>query len=319
MDSDLLESKGSFPCKRGGYDIHFITIAPQKSSSPRAALVFHHGFLGYSEYHKDALRQYASAGYLVYALDAHGHGHSGSRLPAPKGRALVENFQHLVDDLLTLMDQVVLPGIAPHGGLPVFAMGHSMGGMTVMLAASQRRGLFSGLILLAPLTQLAPNPLVGGMMSCVAGCVSGLCGGTFGLLPQMGPEEGCIRDPAACAAWYKDEIWCHGKIKVASVRSMMQACDMLDEAVHAGHLTGVPILAQHGTDDKATSCAASKQLLSQLEQLNAASAGGKDLVRFVEIPGAYHDLDHDPETKAVIRRNLEWLEARLGAGVAANK
>lgn len=40
--------------------------------------------------------------------------------------------------------------------------------------------------------------------------------------------------------------------------------------------------------------------------------GSKD-VTYVEVPGAYHDLSHDPETPALVGKMIDWLDTHLSS------
>ncbi len=72
--------------------------------------------------HSDRYRHVAAAllqdGYAVYALDHRGHGRSQGP------RAVIDRLDYAVADV----DQLVLRARAEHPGLPVFMLGHSMGG-----------------------------------------------------------------------------------------------------------------------------------------------------------------------------------------------
>ena len=85
--------------------------------------------------HAEAL---TAGGTAVYAEDHLGHGHSEG------DRALIVDFEHIVDDLETLA------GIAAdaHPGVPTFFAGHSMGGLLSSRYTQRHPDRVAGLILL---------------------------------------------------------------------------------------------------------------------------------------------------------------------------
>nr|XP_031532205.1 monoglyceride lipase isoform X5 [Vicugna pacos] len=76
-----------------------------------------------------------------------GHGQSEGE------RMVVSDFQVFIRDVLQHVDLVQ----KDHPGLPVFLLGHSMGGAIAILTAADRPGHFSGMILISPLVLANPE------------------------------------------------------------------------------------------------------------------------------------------------------------------
>eukprot|EP00058_Branchiostoma_floridae_P026825 XP_002612316.1 hypothetical protein BRAFLDRAFT_222042 [Branchiostoma floridae] len=109
--------------------------------SPRALLFNSHGLGSHSGATGPLVAQLLNShGFLVFAHDHVGHGQSEGE------RVYVDDFRPLARDLLQHVDMMV----AKYPGVPVFLLGHSMGGAVALMASCQRPGLFRGMVLVAP-------------------------------------------------------------------------------------------------------------------------------------------------------------------------
>lgn len=92
-------------------------------NEPRAVIVIVHGFgehLGRYEYEK---KKFAQQGYCVYRFDNRGHGRSGGE------RGHIDTFKDFVKDLDAFIEFIK----KAHSDIPVFTLGHSMGGFITAL------------------------------------------------------------------------------------------------------------------------------------------------------------------------------------------
>jgi len=105
--------------------------------APRRIVVMVHGYAEHSNRYAHVAAALASDGAAVYAEDHIGHGHSDGE------RALIADFEHVVDDLATLVDLAR----GDHPGLPVIMLGHSMGGLLASRFAQRHPEVPAGLIL----------------------------------------------------------------------------------------------------------------------------------------------------------------------------
>ncbi|XP_049480256.1 monoacylglycerol lipase-like [Panthera uncia] len=76
-----------------------------------------------------------------------GHGQSEGE------RMVVSDFHVFIRDVLQHVDIMQ----KDYPGLPVFLLGHSMGGAITILTAAERPGLFSGMVLISPLVLASPE------------------------------------------------------------------------------------------------------------------------------------------------------------------
>ena len=107
-------------------------------------------------------RVLAAKDYLVFGHDHIGHGESDGK------RAYIENVDHYVDDIIhhsmelkvssLLQTLDWLSGQEKYKELPIYIIGHSMGGMIALRSVLRHPGYFSGMILNGPL--VIPGPQV---------------------------------------------------------------------------------------------------------------------------------------------------------------
>lgn len=102
-------------------------------------LVILHGLFGSGDNWQSLARQYAEH-YTVYMVDQRNHGHSP--------HSADHSYRLMADDLLGFLDQ--------HGLNDIFLLGHSMGGKTAMLFASEHGHRVEKLIV----ADIAPKPYV---------------------------------------------------------------------------------------------------------------------------------------------------------------
>ncbi len=145
----------------GGRHIFWRSWSPDDGTA-RALIVLVHGLGEHSGRYDHVVARLVGQGYAVHALDHRGHGRSDGP------RALIEDMDDAVADLDTLVDMAV----AAQPGLPVFMLGHSMGGLLGLRYALAHQDRLAGLILSAALAQLdaVPKPLelVGRALSVIA-------------------------------------------------------------------------------------------------------------------------------------------------------
>jgi alpha-beta hydrolase superfamily lysophospholipase len=126
-------------------EIYTLSWVPK---NPKAVLFFIHGLGEHINRYHNVSRHFADLGFAVYALDHEGHGRS-------KGlkKEYFDRFSGLVDDIFQLIDE----NVTKHPELPVFALGHSMGGTLVMQCVYKRPNYFRSVVLSGPAIGLPPD------------------------------------------------------------------------------------------------------------------------------------------------------------------
>lgn len=239
---------------------------------PSRIVLLVHGYAEHGGRYGHVAAALTGRGAVVYADDHLGHGRSDGE------RALITDFDHVVDDLHTLAD------IArnDHPGLPLVLVGHSMG------------GLLSGRF-----TQRWPNEVAG-----VA-----FCGAVIGdwqwardvLKEQELPyipfdPEAVSRDPAAGAQYAEDPLVYHGQYKRGLLEAEVVALDQFQE--HNDRLTR-PVLLLHGTGDPFVPYQRSVQAVLDMPT---------DEVTIHVYPEARHEVLNETNRDVFIGHLADWVD-----------
>ncbi|MCA9642625.1 MAG: lysophospholipase [Myxococcales bacterium] len=253
------------------------------SAAPRAALVIQHGLKSHSGDYTAFARAMAARGFAVYAADMRGHGRSAGQ------RATLDDFDQLVRDL---QQTVTLARREVPQPMPLFLMGHSVGGALSALYAEQHQSDLDGLVLLAPALRVDRMP------------VEAAATPFFGtLLPNAPlvdvPNAWFSRDPARVAQMDASDLVYQ---PAGPARTGVALLDALEYVWAHPQTIQIPLLALHGTADKATDPRGS------VEFVERASSSDKQLVLY---RGLYHDLLHEPEKTQVTGDLRNWLEKHV--------
>jgi acylglycerol lipase len=255
----------------------------------RGVVVIVHGFGEHSGRYEHVARRLVAEGYVTYALDHRGHGRSQGT------RAVIDRLANAVSDI----DQLVVLAGDAHPGLPVFMLGHSMGGLLAVQYALEHQDRLAGLVLSGALAALdaapAPARLIARMLSAVA------------------PRAGLIaldaslvsRDPQVVAAYRADPMVHHGKLPARTVAELIAAGQRFPELVAE---IRVPSLIMYGSEDQL--CPPSGSVMLG-ERIGAAD------ITVIPYEGLYHEILNEPEQETVLRDMCGWLDAHVGAGVAS--
>jgi alpha-beta hydrolase superfamily lysophospholipase len=255
---------------------------------PRAVIVIAHGAGEHSGRYQHVAARLISEGYAVYAVDHRGHGHSDGP------RALLDR----VDNAVTDLDKVVVIAAGENPGLPIFLLGHSMGGLIAVCYAIAYQERLAGLLLSGPLAALeAASPPVR-MMAAILSA----------LTPQLGvfavDASLVSRDPAVVKAYEEDPLVHHGKLPARTVHELAGKVGAFPNTVKA---ITVPTLIMHGTADQLAPLAGAKMLAGTI------SSTDKKLIPY---EGLYHEILNEPEQQQVMDDMCEWLSAHLAVADA---
>jgi len=253
---------------------------------PRAALLLSHGLGEHAGRYAALARDLAPRGIEVHAVDHRGHGRSGG------ARAYVQRFSRYVDDFEAFRQHAAaeLPA-----GMPVFLLGHSLGGLIALrwLEAHPGAGL-AGAILSAPLL---------GIRKEAARWKVALSGVLSRLLPwvpipnEIDPAE--LSSDAAYVRSYREDPLVHAKITPRLYTEMMAA--MGDAVAERGRLALPLLFVVPGADS----------IVREEDTLRfAAELGGDVTVR--RYPGFRHESLNELERARPIADIVRWIEARIG-------
>ncbi|MFW2336374.1 alpha/beta hydrolase [Ilumatobacter sp.] len=249
---------------------------------PRAAVMLVHGLGEHSGRYAHVADRLTASGYAVHALDHRGHGRSEGK------RVYVKSYDEFMADLIQFRALVE----RSHPGLPVVALGHSMGGNLVMGHVLDHQDGLAGMVLSGPALkagdELSPAKVT--IFKAVAKIAPGL-------RPEGLDAEAISRDPAVVAAYQADPLVFTGKISAGLGAALLDAMDTFP-ARYAS--LSLPILLLHGSEDRLTNIEGTREL--EREATNAA-------VTAHYYDGLYHEVFNEPEQDRVLDDLVAWLDA----------
>jgi len=245
----------------------------QEAGPQRAVVVLAHGYAEHSGRYAHVAQRLVEAGMAVFAPDHRGHGLSSGE------RGDIVSWESVVADL----DQVVDAAVAEHPGLPVFLVGHSLGGAIAIAYALEHQERLAGLALSAPAVEVAPALLA------------------LADLPEIPPlplADGVCSDPDVVQAYKDDPLVYQGPPPRNLLLLMAGAPDTLVSRL--GELT-LPVQVMHGSADALVPLGAFHSVV--------AGVSSADLVAQVW-HGLFHEIYNEPTHGAVLDALVGWMNVR---------
>ncbi len=199
---------------------------------PKAALLIVHGLNEHSGRYLDLADYFTANGYAVFSLDQIGHGKSEGT------RSYIKKFSYYSDDLLDYSNMIN----DWVDEIPIFLIGHSLGGLIAANFLIDHQQLLSGAVLsgsvvLTPEYVSKFTILIGKIISVI--------------LPKLGlleiDQQGLSRDPRVVQAYLEDPLVYNGKITIRVSSEMNQAIQRIKST---GEIISLPILILHGSEDR---------------------------------------------------------------------
>ncbi|MFX1758668.1 MULTISPECIES: alpha/beta hydrolase [Rhodococcus] len=252
--------------------------------APTGVLILSHGLGEHARRYDHVVERLTDLGLVVYSPDHRGHGRSGGK------RVHAREMREFTEDLDTLIDLA----LHEHPGLPVFMLGHSMGGAIALAYALDHQDRLTALLLSGPaviVTSGTPKPVVE---------IGKLIGRFLPGVPVQKLDSTAVsRDPAVVAAYDADPLVHHGLVPAGLARVLVLNEQSLEQRLPS--LT-LPLLVMHGTEDTLADPAGA--------QLIADRAGSEDLTLKL-YDGLFHEIFNEPEKDRVLDDLTAWLKARL--------
>jgi acylglycerol lipase len=203
-----------------------------------------------------------------------------------------------MDNAVADLDELVVLAGEAHSGVPVFLLGHSMGGAISLSYAIRHQQRLTGLILSSPVAAIddapAPARLVARTLSVVSPKV-----GLLALDPSL-----VSRDQAVVEAYESDPLVHHGKLPARTVVELATAAHSFPDTV--GQIT-IPTLIMYGTADRLVPPRGSVMLGERI--------GSRDkTVKAYE--GLCHEIMNEPEQAQVLDDMCAWIAAHVGDSTA---
>jgi acylglycerol lipase len=263
----------------GGVELFWQGWLP--AGDPRGVVLLCHGLGEHAGRYGNVVDALVPEGWAVYGVDHRGHGRSGGR------RAHLRRYAHWLADYDEFRHAVV----ARHPGLPVFLLGHSMGGQIALAYALEHQADLAGLVLSAP--ALANNTVPKAAVRALRAV-----GKVAPTLRPAGIDASKIsKDPAVYAAYQADPLVHHGRPTLGLSSALVGQFQVLPERARDLRL---PVLMQHGALDAIVDPSGFRRL--------EAACGSPDLtVRWYE--GLWHEIYNEPERDVPLGDLRDWLAA----------
>lgn len=252
--------------------------------TPRAVLLIAHGLAEHSGRYQHFARFFVDRGFTVFALDHVGHGKSEG------DRCHVGRFSEFTDGLILLLDKAreECPAI------PVYLVGHSMGGLIASRFLIEHQSEFSGCVL----SGAAVQPAV--VLSAVQRLLMRLFSKLLPKLRMLQLDASAVsRDPEVVERYQNDPLVFTGKVTARLLEQLFAAMDGIEDELSA---IEVPILIQHGSRDGLALPEGSKMLHEKV--------GSRDK-KLTIYEGLYHEIYNEPEQEAVMTDVANWLTQRI--------
>jgi len=266
-----------------GYKGLSLYLQGWQAEQPKAVLAIVHGFGEHSGRYLNIINKLVPEGFTVVSFDHRGHGKS------PGKRGHVMNWNEYTEDVELFLKHV----LGKQKDLPVFLMGHSMGGLIVLTYAISNQDGLKGLIASAP---LLAQPAISAVLVFISRILSKIWPG-FSIDTKLDVNS-ISRDPEAIEA-YKQDPLVHS---MASARFGTELTSAMEwTQAHADELK-MPLLVLHG--------AADPLVPEQGSEIFFKNASSQDKTRNL-YPDGLHEPHNDLDREKVTDDLLNWLNAHL--------
>jgi acylglycerol lipase len=270
---------------RDGTRLSWRSWVPER---PRAAVAVVHGLAEHAGRYDHVGRHLADRGFAVYALDYRGHGKSEGR------RVHVASFDEYLDDVAALRGLVK----DRHPMLPHFLLGHSQGGLIVLLLVLRQPEGVDGALVSSPLLGVHPAARPGRIMRALAALLERVAPAL--IVPNPLDARILSHDPMIAASYDADPLVSHA-VSAGWFAALRRAQGEVNDA--ASRLR-TPTLIMSSGDDR---------LVDPSAAAAWAAAAPASLVEYVRWDGLFHEmLNEPPERRAPVLARIDaWLDARL--------
>lgn len=259
-------------------------------ASPRGVIVIIHGLAEHGGRYRDTAEFFAANGWAVFTCDLRAHGLS----PDPIGSARV-HVNRFTDYLLDV-DALVALAKVKHEGLPLYILGHSMGGLVTIRYALQKPQVLAGAIISSPALGTHPQFKPPLFLKLMVSILSRLMPR---LLVDSGLDTQAIsRDPVIVKAYVDDPL----VSKKVSTRWYSEIIKSMKKAHKDAPLLQTPMLVMQSGADR---------LVDPTAPARWAKLTRDGLVESVLWEGLYHEMFNEPEKDQVRAKTLDWLDANL--------
>ncbi|MGG4481141.1 lysophospholipase [Paenibacillus illinoisensis] len=243
----------------------------------KAAVVIVHGLCEHAGRYDELTMHLNKRGCNVYRFDHRGHARSEGK------RTFYSDFHQLIEDVNVVVDRA----LQESNGLPVFVIGHSMGGFATSSFGTKYPGKVKGIVLSGALTRY--NTKVAGELPL------DLPTGTY-FPNELG--SGVCSDPEVVSAYASDPL-VEKQISVDLFNSLGNGVAWLKE--HAKQFVD-PVLVLHGANDGLVSELDSREFYGDIASTD------KTLKIYAHL---MHEIFNEPTRHEVIEEAITWIEKHI--------
>ena len=244
---------------------------------PKGVIVIVHGLCEHQGRYDYVTQYLMEQGFKIYRFDHRGHGRSKGQ------RAYYENREIIIEDVNIFVDLA----LKENPNLPVFLLGHSMGGYAVSCYGTKYPGKVKGIIMSGAVTR--DNK---GLTKMIP---DGLDPLTY-VDNQL--ADGVCSDKAVVEA-YVNDLFVEKKISVGLFYSLKAGHKWLKENAEK---FSDPVILLHGAEDGLVDEKDSREFFSEIKSI--------DKTLFI-YSGLYHEILNEPSKDKILGHITEWLNERI--------
>lgn len=254
--------------------------------APKAILLFVHGLGDHSGRYPHVAECFGAQRFGCYGLDYRCHGKS------PGLRVHVDDFDEFLGDVDAMREHLR----GAHPDLPLFLVGHSMGGLITLLLAMRNAEGIDGLVISSPFLGTHPATQPPAILVKLLPVISKL-------LPRLRVDNGIdskdvSTDPEVGRAYDADPL-CSRKISTSFGVEVLEAHR---RCLDGASSLSVPTLLMYAGADRIVDIEPTRRF---------GRAAPSELVEVVEWEGMFHEIFNEVEKEQVFARMERWLDERL--------
>ena len=254
------------------------------SEEPKGVVMIVHGLGEHCERYDTVANSLNTAGFAVGSMDLPGHGHSQG------DRGHIAQFSDYEAAALSLHSKLK----TDYPNLPIFLLGHSMGGLIAAHLLLTHQDKFVGALLSGAAIQSPQEPPA--FQVVIIKIVAAI-------LPKLGmlqlDASGISRDPKVVEKYMNDPLVNKGKL---SARLLVEMFKTMDECVECASNINLPIRIMHGSADDMTAPEGSQLLFDSI------SSDDKEIEIY---DGLMHEILNEPEGPEITEEIIAWMQQRL--------
>jgi len=254
-----------------------------QADNPRAVIALVHGFGEHSGRYQNLVRYLTPRGYTICAYDHRGHGRS------PGQRGHIKSWAEFRTDLKHFLETVRIK----QPDLPLFLMGHSMGGLIALEFILHEPDQIHGVIASAP---LLAQPKISPVLILISRILAKISP-SFSISTNLDVSS-ISRDPQIIAAYQQDPL-VHDKASAGFGTELTAA---IARTLDYADRFRLPLLILQGAEDSLVPVHGGQQFYQN------AATDDKELIVY---PGGYHEPHNDLDHEKVLQDLATWLDKHI--------